>query len=98
MSGQLVCSGWGLEFMSWPTLLSFTNVTREPRGTTMSRGDTPAAVIVMVVVPPGDGPGDGDGDGDGDGEGDGSDGESPPQETTDRLAVMVSARAARLAA
>ena len=49
MSVQLVCCGCGSEFMSWPTPSLLTNVTRAPRATTMSRGDTPAAVMVMVV-------------------------------------------------
>jgi hypothetical protein len=43
-----------------------TNVTREPTGTVMSRGDAPAEVMVIEVVfvdPPGGGVGDGDGAG-----------------------------------
>jgi hypothetical protein len=43
-----------------------TNVTREPTGTVMSRGDAPDDVIVMVVVlvdPPGGGVGVGVGAG-----------------------------------
>ena len=63
MSVQLVCSGWGSEFMSWPTLSLFTKVTRAPRATTMSFGDTPADVMVIVVVLPPAGGGAGGGGG-----------------------------------
>ncbi len=57
MSVQLVCAGWGSEFMSWPTPSLLTKVTRAPRETTMSFGDTPAEVIVIVVEPAGGGAG-----------------------------------------
>ena len=69
MSLQLVCSGCGSEFMSCGTASLFTNVTRDPRVTTMSFGDTPADVIVIVVVAVGFGGGAGFGDGLGDGDG-----------------------------
>src|SRR5688500_16629843 len=97
MSVQLVCCGCGSEFMSWPTPSLLTKVTRVPRATTSSRGETPAAVMVIVAPPAGGGVGAGAGAGDGVGEG--ALGESPPpHETTASDEPMVRVRAARLAA
>src|SRR5688500_11051309 len=95
MSGQLVCAGCGSEFMSWPTASLLTKVTRVPRGTTRSFGDTPAAVMVIVVPPLGAGVGAGVGDG----VGEGAAGElSPPHEATVSDVARMRDRAARLAA
>src|SRR6188474_1040383 len=101
MSVQLVCAGWGSEFMSWPTPSVFMKVTRAPRVTTMAFGDAPAAesVIVVVAVGPPGGGGLGLGVGAGAGAGVGASGLlSPPHETTASDEPMVRVRAARLAA
>ena len=53
--------------MSCARLSLFTNVTRDPTGTLIDRGDAPLDVIV-IVMPPGAGPGEGFGFGAGVGE------------------------------
>ena len=59
----------------------FTKVTREPTGTVRDLGDTPLAVIVIVVPLLGEGVGVGVGVGEGDGDGVVGE-ESPPHAAT----------------
>jgi hypothetical protein len=86
ISRQSPWSGCGSEFISCGRLSLLTNVTREPGATVMSRGETPFAVMVMVVeavgVP-------------GDGEGVGELGLLPPPHATARAVVTVAAMRAR---